>query len=94
MRAPALLSLLEEDAEGPKSRILPSAGTPGMTGERSFRMAVSQRTAWWLPVGRGRGRDGVGGCGQQVQTVPCGMGKQQGPAAQHGELYSVSWDKP
>ena len=45
--------------------------------------------------GMGRlGRDGVGVCGQQMQTIIYSMDKQQGPTVEHRELYSISCDKP
>ena len=40
------------------------------------------------------GRDGVGGGGEQVSAVIHGGDKQPEPTAQHGELYSMSSDKP
>ena len=39
-----------------------------------------------------RHRSGV--WGQQIQTVVYEMDKQQGPAVQHRDLYSISRDKP
>ena len=35
------------------------------------------------------GRDGVGVWGQQMSAFICRMDKQQGPAVQHRELYSI-----
>ena len=51
-----------------------------------------QRTDLWLP--RAGGEDGLGGWGQQIQTIIYIMDKQQGPTVQHRELYSVSCNKP
>ena len=54
----------------------------------------TQRTDWWLQ-GRGvQGRDGVGVWDQEMQTLKQRMDKQQGPTVQHGELYSISYNKP
>ena len=39
------------------------------------------------------GRDVVGGWGQQLLAIIYKMDKQQGPTVQHGELYSISYDK-
>ena len=39
----------------------------------------TQRTDLWLSVGRGRGREGQGARGEQVQTTIHRMDKQQGP---------------
>ena len=36
----------------------------------------------------------VGIWGQQMQTIIYRKGEQQGPTGRHGELYSVSHDKP
>ena len=44
--------------------------------------------------GGGWGMDGVGIWVQQMQTIIYRMDKQQGPAIQHKELYSISCDKP
>ena len=44
--------------------------------------------------GGGWGKDGVGVWDQQMQTITYKMDKQQGPAVQHRELYSISCDKP
>ena len=40
------------------------------------------------------GGSGLGVWDQQMQTVINKMDKQQGPAVQHRELYSISCDKP
>ena len=47
-----------------------------------------------LVVAKGRGwrRDGVGGCGWQMQTTVHG-GDKQGPTVSHRELYSMFCDK-
>ena len=42
----------------------------------------------------GRGRDGQGAWDEQMQTIICGMDKQQGPTVEHRELYSIPCDKP
>ena len=44
--------------------------------------------------GGGRGREGLGVWDQQMQTSIYRMDKQQGPTAEHRELYSISCDKP
>ena len=41
-----------------------------------------------------QGRDGVGDCGWEMQTIIPRMDKQQDPTVQHRELYSISCDKP
>ena len=40
--------------------------------------------------GGGWGRAGVGGGGEQMQTITQRMDTQQGPTAEHRELYSIS----
>ena len=52
------------------------------------------RTDLWLPRGRGRGRDGVGGWGQQMQSPAERMHTEQGPSVQHREPHSMSCAKP
>ena len=42
----------------------------------------------------GLGRDGLGVWGWQMQTITQRMDKQQGPAAEHWEVYSIPCDKP
>ena len=54
----------------------------------------TQKTNLWLPKGKVGGRDKLGVWGQQMQTVMYRMDNQQGPTAQHRELYSISCDKP
>ena len=44
--------------------------------------------------GGGWERVGVGVWDQQMQTIIYRMDKQQGPAVEHRELYSISCDKP
>ena len=44
--------------------------------------------------GGGRGREGVGGWGQQMQLIIRRMDTQQGPTVEHRELYPISCDKP
>ena len=39
------------------------------------------------------GREGLGVWGQQMQTTVYSMDKQEGPTAQHRELYSIPCDK-
>ena len=41
-----------------------------------------------------REQDGLGVWSWQMQTITFRMDKQQGPTVCHGELYSISWDKP
>ena len=48
----------------------------------------------WFTKGRAWERDGVGGCGQQIQGFIYKTDKQQGPPVSHRELYSISYDKP
>ena len=38
------------------------------------------------------GRDGLGAWDWHINTIVCGMDGQQGPAAQHWELYSIFCD--
>ena len=40
------------------------------------------------------GRDRLGVCAQQMQTITYRMDEERGPNVQHKELYSISWDKP
>ena len=40
--------------------------------------------------GRGWGRDKLGGWDEQIHTTTYKIGKQQGPAVEHRELYSTS----
>ena len=42
----------------------------------------------------GLGRDGLGVWGWQMQTITQRMDKQQGPVAEHWEVYSIPCDKP
>ena len=44
--------------------------------------------------GRGTGEGGVGGGGQPTEALIRGVGTQQGPTGQHGELYSLLHEKP
>ena len=37
------------------------------------------------------GREGLGVCDSQVQTIISRMDEQQGPTVEHGELSSISW---
>ena len=48
----------------------------------------TQRTDWWLPMGRGWGSDGLGGWALQVENIAPAMDAttrdgQQGPTVQH-----------
>ena len=48
-------------------------------------------------VAKGEGlwqRDGVGGWGEQTQTIIYRMDTQQGLIVEHREQYSLSCDKP
>ena len=54
----------------------------------------TEKTDLWLPRGRGRERDGLGIWAWQMKTITFRVDKQQGPAVQHGKLYSISCDKP
>ena len=51
------------------------------------RLAVAKREV-------GLGRDGLGCCDWQMQTVICRVDKQQGPTVEHRELHSTPRDKP
>ena len=53
-----------------------------------------QKTNLWLPKGEGEGRDKLGVWDQQIQTTIYKIDKQQGPTVQHGELHSISCNKP
>ena len=48
---------------------------------------------WWLPKGWGWKRDEPGAWDQQMQTGIYRTGRQQGPAVQHREIYSISCEK-
>ena len=50
-----------------------------------------QRTDLWEG---GEEREGIGVWDQERQTIIYRMDKEQGPTVQHGELYSISCDKP
>ena len=41
----------------------------------------------------GQGKEGLGDWDQQMRTIMYRMDKQQGPTVQHGELYSISYNK-
>ena len=43
---------------------------------------------------QGRGRERLGGWGQEMQAILYRVNTQQGPTVQHGELCLVSCDKP
>ena len=51
------------------------------------RLEVSQGEGGWR-------RDGAGAWGPQMQSIVNRMDEHQGPTVEHGELCSVSYDKP
>ena len=60
-----------------------------------MNLSTEETNSWtadvWLP--KGREWDGLGVWGYQMQTITLRMDKQRGPAVQHTEWYSVSWDR-
>ena len=51
----------------------------------------SQRTDSRSPRGGGRGSDGVGFGGWQMQTVKFRTDEQQGPTVEHRKLFNILW---
>jgi len=54
----------------------------------------AQRIDLWQLMGRGWGTGGVAGWGQHMLAFIYRLDKQQGPALQHREQYSILYDKP
>ena len=55
--------------------------------DRENTLVVAKRGEGWR-------RDGLGVSDSQMQTIMFRMDKQQSPAVQHRELYSISCNKP
>ena len=55
--------------------------------DRENTLVVAKRGGGWR-------RDGLGVSDSQMQTIMFRMDKQQSPAVQHRELYSISCNKP
>ena len=60
----------------------------------SMKHRHGEQTCGCQGGGGGGGREGSGALDQQMRTSIHRMDKQQGPAAEHRELYSISCDKP